>query len=111
LKELPFGFVVVFIYFITTLDWKHLTIFLRGHNGFPSKAFQFTIRRSAKAGDRPRGMDEQDPMQRQVDADDEAEQRKLEEEIAASRIARMRRSRGAGYGNKTSSLDLGRCSV
>jgi len=50
-------------------------------------------------------------MQRQVDADDEAEQRKLEEEIAASRIARMRRSRGAGYGSKTSSLDLGRCSV
>lgn len=42
-------------------------------------------------------------MQRQVDADEEAEQRKLEEEIAASRLARIRRSRGAGYG---SSLDL-----
>jgi len=41
-------------------------------------------------------------MQRQVDADDEAEQRKLEEEIAASRLARMRRSQGS----KTSSLDL-----
>jgi hypothetical protein len=42
-------------------------------------------------------------MQRQVDADDEAEQRKLEEEIAASRLARTRRSQG--YGSKTSSLD------
>ena len=41
-------------------------------------------------------------MQRQVDADDEAEQRKLEEEIAASRIARMRR-RSQGAGSKTSS--------
>lgn len=41
-------------------------------------------------------------MQRQVDADDEAEQRKLEEEIATSRLARMRRSQGS----KTSSLDL-----
>ena len=46
-------------------------------------------------------------MQRQVDADDEAEQKKLEEEIAASRVARMRRSRGVGYGSKPSSLDLG----
>jgi DNA recombination-dependent growth factor C len=44
-------------------------------------------------------------MQRQVDADDEAEQRKLEEEIAASRLARMRRSQGS----KTSSLDLCKC--
>ncbi len=33
-------------------------------------------------------------LQRQVDADDEAEQRRLEEEIAAARKARLRRSRG-----------------
>lgn len=33
-------------------------------------------------------------LQRQVDADDEAEQRRLEEEIAAARRARLRRSRG-----------------
>jgi len=37
-------------------------------------------------------------LQRQVDADEEAEQRRLEEEIAAARRARLRRSRGAGYG-------------
>ncbi|KAF8893984.1 hypothetical protein BD779DRAFT_1467564 [Infundibulicybe gibba] len=36
-------------------------------------------------------------MQRQVDADEEAEQKRLEEEIAASRLARIRRSRG-GHG-------------
>ncbi|KAF5317005.1 hypothetical protein D9611_003938 [Ephemerocybe angulata] len=34
-------------------------------------------------------------MQRQVDADEEAEQRRLEEEIAAARQARKRRSRGS----------------
>jgi len=34
-------------------------------------------------------------MQQQVDADDEAEQKRLEEEIAAARQARMRRSRGS----------------
>lgn len=45
-------------------------------------------------------------MQRQVDADDEAEQRKLEEEIAASRLARSRRSRGFESRSPTSSLDL-----
>jgi len=46
-------------------------------------------------------------MQRQVDADDETEQRKLEEEIAASRLARLRRrSHGAGSSSPTSSLDL-----
>ena len=33
-------------------------------------------------------------MQRQVDADEETEQRRLEEEIAAARQARLRRSRG-----------------
>lgn len=45
-------------------------------------------------------------MQQQVDADEEAEQRKLEEEIAASRLARQRRSRGVGYGSRIQSLDL-----
>ncbi|KAJ6625514.1 hypothetical protein B0H10DRAFT_613833 [Mycena sp. CBHHK59/15] len=45
-------------------------------------------------------------MQRQVDADEEAEQKRLEEEIAASRLARLRRSRGLGSGSKTNSLDL-----
>jgi hypothetical protein len=44
-------------------------------------------------------------MQRQVDADEEAEQKRLEEEIAASRLARQRRSRGLGYGSRTDSLD------
>lgn len=34
-------------------------------------------------------------MQREVDEDEEVEQRKLEEEIRASRIARNRRSTGA----------------
>lgn len=42
-------------------------------------------------------------LQRQVDADEEAEQKRLEEEIAASRLARLRRSQGSG---RTSSLDL-----
>ncbi|KAG7098692.1 hypothetical protein E1B28_000605 [Marasmius oreades] len=48
-------------------------------------------------------------LQQQVDADEEAEHRKLEEEIAASRIARMRRSRGAGYGggSRTNSIEFG----
>ncbi|KAJ7594408.1 hypothetical protein C8J56DRAFT_926702 [Mycena floridula] len=41
-------------------------------------------------------------MQQQVDADEEDEQRKLEEEIAASRLARVRRSRGLGYGSRMS---------
>lgn len=45
-------------------------------------------------------------MQRQVDADDEVEQRKLEEEIAASRLARLRRR---SHGSKTSSLDICMC--
>ena len=34
-------------------------------------------------------------IQREVDADEEAEQRKLEEEIRVSRLARSRRSTGA----------------
>lgn len=44
-------------------------------------------------------------LQRQVDADEEAEQKRLEEEIAAARRARLRRSRGAGYGGDNS-VDL-----
>ncbi|KAI0266864.1 hypothetical protein BC834DRAFT_873918 [Gloeopeniophorella convolvens] len=39
-------------------------------------------------------------LQRQVDADEEEEHRKLEQEIAASRLARVRRS--AGYGRASS---------
>lgn len=39
-------------------------------------------------------------MQKQVDADDEAEQTKLEAEIAASRLARKRRSYGAAAGSR-----------
>ncbi|KNZ72865.1 hypothetical protein J132_01857 [Termitomyces sp. J132] len=42
-------------------------------------------------------------MQRQVDADDEAEQLRLEQEIAASRLARKRRSQGFGYAGRTNS--------
>ncbi|KAH0827451.1 hypothetical protein J3R83DRAFT_4139 [Lanmaoa asiatica] len=38
-------------------------------------------------------------MQRQVDADDEAEQRRLEEEITRARLARMRRSRTGQSGD------------
>jgi hypothetical protein len=34
-------------------------------------------------------------LQRQVDADEEEEHRKLEQEIAASRLARVRRSAGS----------------
>ncbi|KAG7446222.1 uncharacterized protein BT62DRAFT_104514 [Guyanagaster necrorhizus] len=45
-------------------------------------------------------------MQQQVDADEEVEQRKLEQEIAASRLARQRRSRGTGYGSRHNSTDL-----
>lgn len=43
-------------------------------------------------------------MQRQVDADEEAEQRRLEEEIAASRLARLRRSHATGEGSRSSDL-------
>lgn len=45
-------------------------------------------------------------MQRQVDADEEAEQKMLEEEIAASRLARLRRSHGLGHGGFTDGLDM-----
>ncbi|KAF9819179.1 hypothetical protein IEO21_02350 [Rhodonia placenta] len=43
-------------------------------------------------------------MQKQVDDDEEAETRRLEQEIQASRLARMRRS--AGYGSRAGSVDL-----
>ena len=43
-------------------------------------------------------------MQKQVDEDEEAETRRLEAEIAASRKARMRRS--TNLGSRTSSVDL-----
>jgi hypothetical protein len=43
-------------------------------------------------------------MQAQVDADEEAEQKRLEEEIVASRLARLRRSHGIASGSR---LDLG----
>ena len=46
-------------------------------------------------------------MQRQVDADDEAEQRRLEEEIVRARLARMRRSRTGTSGDF--GIDLGLC--
>ncbi|KAF9529442.1 hypothetical protein CPB83DRAFT_266599 [Crepidotus variabilis] len=45
-------------------------------------------------------------IQRQVDADEEDEQKRLEEEIAAARQARLRRSRGMGGGSRADSLDL-----
>ncbi|KIM40211.1 hypothetical protein M413DRAFT_446377 [Hebeloma cylindrosporum] len=45
-------------------------------------------------------------LQREVDADEEAEQKRLEEEIAAARQARLRRSRGAGGGSRVDSLDM-----
>ncbi|KAG6813556.1 hypothetical protein H0H92_009948 [Tricholoma furcatifolium] len=46
-------------------------------------------------------------MQRQLDADEEAEQIRLEQEIAASRLARKRRSQGFVPGNP-SDLDMSR---
>jgi hypothetical protein len=46
-------------------------------------------------------------MQRQVDEDDQAEQRKLEEEIAKSRMKRLRRSQM--YASRPGTPDLGMC--
>ena len=43
-------------------------------------------------------------LQRQVDEDEAVEQKILEQEIAASRAARLRRS--AGYGSRANSVDL-----
>ncbi|TFY83008.1 hypothetical protein EWM64_g1001 [Hericium alpestre] len=43
-------------------------------------------------------------LQRQVDADDEEEHRRLEQEIAASRLARVRRS--AGFSSRLGTVDL-----
>lgn len=48
-------------------------------------------------------------LQRQVDADEEAEQIRLEEEIAASRLARIRRSQGLGYSSRTNSVNACKC--
>lgn len=51
-------------------------------------------------------------MQRQVDADDEAEQRRLEEEIVRARLARMRRSTSGmsgDFGIGMHGIDLGWC--
>ncbi|KAF8161209.1 hypothetical protein B0H34DRAFT_796031 [Crassisporium funariophilum] len=45
-------------------------------------------------------------LQRQVDADDEAEQKRLEEEIVAARQARLRRSRGMSAGSRIGNLDI-----
>lgn len=45
-------------------------------------------------------------LQREVDADEEAEQKRLEEEISAARQARLRRSRGAGAGSRADSIDM-----
>ncbi|KAG2342901.1 hypothetical protein BDR05DRAFT_934330 [Suillus weaverae] len=50
-------------------------------------------------------------MQRQVDADDEAEQRRLEEEIVRARLARMRRSTSGmsgDFGIGMHGIDLGK---
>lgn len=49
-------------------------------------------------------------MQRQVDADDEAEQRRLEEEIVRARLARVRRSRtgqSGDFGIGMHGIDMG----
>lgn len=45
-------------------------------------------------------------LQREVDADEEVEQRRLEDEIRASRLARSRRSGGAQFAGK---VDFERC--
>ena len=45
-------------------------------------------------------------LQREVDADEEAELRKLEEEIRASRLARSRRSGGIQFAGK---VDFEQC--
>jgi hypothetical protein len=43
-------------------------------------------------------------LQAQVDADEEAEQKRLEQEIAASRLARLRRSQGIASGSRIANL-------
>jgi hypothetical protein len=45
-------------------------------------------------------------MHRPADPSEEADRKRLEDEIAASRLARQRRSRGLGSGSRTNSLDL-----
>jgi hypothetical protein len=49
-------------------------------------------------------------IQRQVDAEEVDEPKKLEEEIAAARQARLRRSRGGGTPSRADSADLCMCS-
>lgn len=44
-------------------------------------------------------------LQKQVDADEEAEQKRLEDEIVAARRARFRRRSGMGAESHVSSLD------
>ncbi len=48
-------------------------------------------------------------MQKQVDGDDENEQKSLEEEIAAARQARLRRSFGSSGGSRVDRADLCTC--
>lgn len=45
-------------------------------------------------------------LQKEVDADEEAEQKRLEEEIAAARQARLRRSRGNSASSRVNSSDI-----
>ncbi|KDR75771.1 hypothetical protein GALMADRAFT_226417 [Galerina marginata CBS 339.88] len=45
-------------------------------------------------------------LQREVDADEEAEQKRLEEEIAAARQARLRRKSGMGAASRVDNLDM-----
>src|ERR1700678_735619 len=45
-------------------------------------------------------------LQKQVDADEEAEQKRLEDEIVAARQARLRRRSGMGTESQVNSLDI-----
>jgi hypothetical protein len=45
-------------------------------------------------------------LQKQVDADEEAEQKRLEDEIVAARRARLRRRSGMGTESHVNSLDI-----
>lgn len=45
-------------------------------------------------------------LQKQVDADEEAEQKRLEDEIVAARQARLRRRSGMGTESHVNSLDI-----
>jgi hypothetical protein len=65
-------------------------------------SLQFNVRRSGEPGVAEWAQKIR-ALQRQVDEDEEEEHRKLEQEIAASRLARVRRSHGAVNGR--TSLD------